>query len=371
MHASTSFEPRKGEIYAHTSLRGIASLGVVGYHGTLLIGPNALEGEGFVYDFMTNGYFFVDMFFVLSGFIMVENYAKRLFKGEDSTSLDKGAVLQFWWRRLFKILPNYYAALGIGLLVAVIANMLRDDAFPLNCLASSLVSYVFLVHELGGGVCYNINQPLWSIVTELLAYSCFPILIFLLRAPVLMPALAVCLYGMLFHYSQDLSPLSGFPSVVRTFAGFVLGMWLAAVHTHIPAHYKAWLQIPTFLAVIFAMAWGPDSAVIFAFVLLVLATASNSGALTNLSRQTWLYRLGRVSFSMYLVHVPLLTIFHLLIHKIAADTGFAVTSMPSLIISVAIACSLVVGFANYLWIEWPIECVARRMRGPLQSKTGA
>ena len=363
-----AFKPRRNEIYAHTSLRGVASLCVVAYHAALFFRPR--DANGFVYDFLGNSFFFVDMFFILSGFIMVESYGARLRKRVDGGVLDGRAVVEFWWRRLLKILPNYYAALGLGLVIAVVINLLRNDPFPAQCLAESLTAYVMLVQELGGGVCYNINQPLWSIVTELIAYIGFPVLVLLLGSPIFMLLLVVCLYGLLFTLSQEAGPIAGFPSVVRTFGGFVLGMWLAQVHMRVPSSLKTMLQLPAFLGVVLAVAWGVNTAVILACALLVLVTAADTGVLTRLSQHAWLYRLGRISFSMYLVHIPLLIFFHLVLSKIEVDTGLSFTSIPGLTIPVGIGIGLAAGFVNYLWIEWPIERVAKKRRGPLQSGAG-
>jgi hypothetical protein len=71
-------QPRESEIFAHTSLRGLAALSVVGYHACLSSDITAAAG-GPVAAFFLSSFIFVDLFFMLSGFIMVETYGARLY----------------------------------------------------------------------------------------------------------------------------------------------------------------------------------------------------------------------------------------------------------------------------------------------------
>lgn len=349
---------RANEIYGHTVLRGIAALCVVGYHSMLLV--NTPSSTGLLHDFLMNSYLFVDVFFILSGFIMVECYGARLRRPGQKVP-DWQHVQKFWNRRFLKILPNYYAALLISLVLAILLNLLRNDTFPVACLARSLGAYIVMAQELSGGVCYNINQPLWSIVTELIAYLAFPVL--LLLRPGLLPILAVGFYCTLLVSDGGVAPISGGASVLRTFAGFMFGMYLAHVHAFLSDRVKSALQVPAFLALMGATALGLHGMALAFAGVVVLATASQTGPLTRLSQAKWLYRLGRISFSLYLLHVPFLVIFNLTLHKLEADFDLILfASRPEAIVLGAMVISLGVGTAYYLWIEWPIERALQRWR---------
>lgn len=77
MKANSSFAPRTGEIYIHTALRGLAALSVVGYHAML-----GATGKGYsdnlLQNFFLSSFMFVDLFFMLSGFIMNESYGEKI-----------------------------------------------------------------------------------------------------------------------------------------------------------------------------------------------------------------------------------------------------------------------------------------------------
>ena len=63
--------PEAGEITAHTALRGLAALMVVLYH-CALTSPNVSLGP--LTALIQRGYLFVDIFFILSGFILMRRY---------------------------------------------------------------------------------------------------------------------------------------------------------------------------------------------------------------------------------------------------------------------------------------------------------
>lgn len=120
MSLPAALRPRPEEVYGHTALRGLAALSVVGYHG-LLIATTGAQGAGPVSNFFLHSFIFVDLFFMLSGFIMVEAYGQRL----SGPGLRLANVQQYWYRRAAKILPNYYVWLG----VAVAVTLARDAYF--------------------------------------------------------------------------------------------------------------------------------------------------------------------------------------------------------------------------------------------------
>lgn len=99
-------------IFGLDMLRFCAILLVLISHGRHLLHP-IFEST----DFMSiGGYWGVELFFVLSGFliggILIKNYEK-----EERFNMD--SVLYFWKRRWFRTLPNYYLILLVNILVAI------------------------------------------------------------------------------------------------------------------------------------------------------------------------------------------------------------------------------------------------------------
>ena len=89
-------------------LRGIASIMVVFHHAWYLIEPEISIGFG------ATG---VDIFFVISGFIMAYSYsrAEPASAPDSSRSASRaGAAMDFWLKRLIRVAPLYWVALAIA-----------------------------------------------------------------------------------------------------------------------------------------------------------------------------------------------------------------------------------------------------------------
>ncbi|WP_456439682.1 acyltransferase family protein [Psychroserpens sp.] len=107
----------------------------------------------------------VDVFFVLSGFligrILYKMYTSREFTFKD--------VTYFWIRRWFRTLPNYYLALIINILVAIyIGNQLPDQ----------LWKYGFFLHNFSTQLPWFFPES-WSLSVEEFAYILGPLLMYL------------------------------------------------------------------------------------------------------------------------------------------------------------------------------------------------
>lgn len=349
-HSPGAFAARGNEVYLHTALRGVAALCVVAYHASLLNEPAA--GATAVGAFFLSSYLFVDLFFLLSGFIMVESYAGRM--GET------GAVLRFWWKRLTKILPNYYIWLGVAIAVVLLRRALlgfpeASDA----CVTEAIWRHLLLIQNLAGA-CLYFNTPLWSIVVELLAYMLFPLLVLGLRVWALMLGGALALYaGLMWHYgTMDL--LHGAASVLRCLAGFVAGMALARAADLAPRGVMVWAQLPVLAAVLVLVSAGADGFAVLAMTGLVYVTARNLGPLLPLARSGLGYILGRASFSIYLVHIPLLALLNLLAYKIEAETGLAIATTWWAFVALNLLVSGGAGVLAYLLVEQRIERALQR-----------
>ncbi|MEP3848431.1 MAG: acyltransferase [Paracoccaceae bacterium] len=355
----SAFQPRRNENYAHTTLRGLAALCVVAHHGYHLV-PHP-PGYNPVYEFIDSSYLFVDLFFILSGFIMQETYGRNLRKSYAKADWMR-AVGHYWLRRVLKIMPNYYLGVLVGVIVFILINGLRSETLLSECLRESTVAYVFLFQELSGGTCISINQPLWSIVTEMICYLVFPLLLLMLRIPMFYLIISSGLYAALLLSFQNMNIIQGAPSIFRTLAGFLLGMYLAQAHTVLSDTLKARLQIPVFVAIALCVSLRLELLALVCFAMMVAVTASRQGPLTQISMAPIFYNPGRASFAIYLVHMPLLIFFKLAAHKFETDTGLAVTSYPSLFVFVSLGLALSFGLLGFRWAEWPIENIARSIR---------
>ncbi|MEP6068593.1 MAG: acyltransferase [Paracoccaceae bacterium] len=355
----SAFQPRRNENYAHTALRGFAALCVVAHHGYHLV-PHPPSYNP-VYEFIDSSYLFVDLFFILSGFIMQETYGRNLRKSYANAGWMR-AVGRYWLRRALKVIPNYYLGVLLGVAVFVLINRLRSEALFPDCLRETTTAYLFMYQELSGGTCLDINQPLWSIVTEMICYLIFPLMLLILRIPLFYLIISLGLYAVLLLYAPDMSIIQGVLSIFRTLAGFLLGMYLAQAHKGLPDVVKTRLQLPTLVGMVLSICFSLEALALVCFAMMVLVTASQHGPLVQISKASALYNPGRASFAIYLVHMPLLIFFRLVVHKLEADTGLEITSYPSLLVLASLCIALGFGVLAFRWVEWPIENIARSIR---------
>ena len=127
-------------------LRGIAALGVLAYH---------LSGLFHIPQIMPKGYLFVDLFFLLSGFVLTPVVAARRTGG-----MSAGAFLAARTRRFWPL-----AALGtvLGALVFSL-NPGFPDVWPKLALALAFMPAIVLSHAL-----FPLNVVQWSLLWELAA----------------------------------------------------------------------------------------------------------------------------------------------------------------------------------------------------------
>ncbi|WP_052172338.1 acyltransferase family protein [Psychroserpens jangbogonensis] len=107
----------------------------------------------------------VDVFFVLSGFLI----GRILYKMYISKDFSFKEVTYFWVRRWFRTLPNYYLTLVINILVAIyIGNQLPDE----------LWKYGFFLHNFSSQLPWFYPES-WSLSVEEFAYILGPLLLYL------------------------------------------------------------------------------------------------------------------------------------------------------------------------------------------------
>jgi len=112
----------------------------------------------------------VELFFVLSGFLLFLPYARAAFLDRDPPSVQK-----FFQRRAFRILPAYWASLAIFVLVLLPLH----DA-PLGVPSSSGITnvglHVILAQNLLKSYFEGINPVYWTMAVEVQFYIVLPII---------------------------------------------------------------------------------------------------------------------------------------------------------------------------------------------------
>lgn len=307
--------PAPRQIRSHAALRGVAALMVVAYHLQFGIGPRlALEtGTGL----FRRSYLFVDLFFILSGFII--SYVNDAERRTPITASEAGSFFRARFARLY---PLHLFCLGYLVIFEVLLSLTyiaagRDGlaGWTSGSITSLLVQIVLLnawTPGLGGW-----NVPSWSISAELFAYLAFPLLVGLhsrARRPAELAMLAgavACLLGITASRG-NLDVVSGL-APLRCLAGFMLGMliffWRGPI-ARCPAAILSALQIASLGATIVLLGVSsPDPLIVPAFVVLVATTWTDAGVLPRLLGRGPFLWAGEISYSVYLNHVPLMRMF--------------------------------------------------------------
>ena len=284
-----------------TSLRFWAALWVALY----TFWPNL--DAGFVPLLTTKGYLGVELFFVLSGFILAHVYLASF--GEKRFS-----YRTFLWARVARVYPLHIASLlGVMALgLAAVSVGLSIDASVLSW--KTLIPNLLMVHAWGFASESGWNHPSWSISAEWLAYLAFPVFATGAWAMRARPwrAVALTAAGLIVTYLV-FERLAGFPLTQATFHWgglriipcFALGCALYLAYRHAPLprpRLMALMALGLMLTSASVAAW--DGITVLASGFLILALASIPvGQAKVLGSRPAVY-LGEISYAIYMVCAP-------------------------------------------------------------------
>jgi len=249
----------------------------------------------------------VDIFFVLSGFILAMTY-RSWFSGE----LTRRSYLKFLQRRFARIYPLHFVIL-VAVVAMVIAAIL-SGAHTRNGLErfdfTTLPEQFLLIHAwnlFGHGV-GPWNPPSWSISIEALAYVLFPAAIFITSGWAKTRPWALVAGAVLAGFALNaMTPwgLDGFAGIARGLSEFALG---CAVFNVAASDLGTWLKselgsLVAALILVIAYALTPDTGFVIAVAaapLLLTLCADNLVSRALGSRVVFF--LGEISYSIYLGH---------------------------------------------------------------------
>ncbi len=300
---------KKQHFPALDGLRGMAILIVVIYHNF-----------GFIQRYIFFGWVSVDLFFVLSGYLITDILLKTVHK--------KNYLKNFYARRVLRIFPLYYLSLILFLIVLPRVQSVLDLSYYVKHQAyiwTYLQNWLYVFKDPSPQTGLN---HLWSLAVEEQFYILWPFVILILKKPkrliFFMILLLLCVIGLrLWAWMQQVSQLSYFNLYTFTrIDGICLGCITALVRHINPGLFK---KITPYVVSLFALlnfgfyfldrlhpSQFPYLALIgyttFALLLALLVNEAVMGASKIVSfifNISFLRFLGKISYGFYIFHWPL------------------------------------------------------------------
>jgi peptidoglycan/LPS O-acetylase OafA/YrhL len=347
------------EVKSLTGLRGAAALIVMLYH----FSDGDAYFQSYVPSLIERGYLFVDVFFVLSGFVMALSYS-RYFKDGITISDYKS----FMVKRLARIYPLYIFLTLVFQLkyeLKYLGGSWERDAHTTDFIAS-----VLMVQAWGFGFSY-VAGTTWSLSTELFAYIIFPFVVSF--AVFARPAYALGVFALSVvlllivvtsHQgvggSMNVVASSSIMPVLRCLAGFFLGLIcyrFSQMNTCRKFFTPSAALLVVMIGLLLAAHFEAHDLILFAFfppIVLMLYFEPALARLVFANRVS--HHLGVVSYSMYLVH-PLFSARRLepIAERYMGNIAHPLTLIALSLLTWGGACVL------YRWVEKPGRLYVQRI----------
>lgn len=328
-------------------LRLIASLGIASIHMVTHVGMAPPNGFNL----------FVDLFFVISGIVIGSLYAGKI---EDTAS-----YFDFMQRRVARIYPLhvltliFYIAVGLGV---AYAHLPVDDIHRYD--PDQILPNLLLVQAWFPNGKLSFNYVSWSISAEFFVYLTFPAIalcvgrqigtgLLFIAATLFLGIVAstILMSCTLVKLHWDLGELRALPS-------FGFGVWLSIFgHRFIGTRSR---QMATTIFSLSACAFvgailcdAPDYALLMLVYLVVAsAYACDLSELPTFASWGPLSSLGHLTYSLYMLHVPVSTVFLSFVFPRIIGHG-SVSGYVSLVLAVGIL--FMVAQLSFVYFETPMR----------------
>ena len=271
-------------------LRGIAAIIVVLYHF-----PNDARPSLFVNYLCNHGHHLVDVFFVLSGFILMYKY-------READITPRGFLSRRFWR-IVPLLICTNLLFILKLLIPVVIGKAAFDDFLIRFLESFFLSDSHLLF--GGSI--GLNPASWSVTAELYAYLIFSLIYFRERKYriILSAIIVLSSFVTLFNSNGFLSATQY--GLNRCLYGFFIGCLVSEIKFNFAIPYSGiLLLIFVSLGYFFDNDWFfRISPIIYSILVLSIANGNAPMLLNGIIQY-----LGKISFSLYLIHPLFLSLYH-------------------------------------------------------------
>jgi len=349
------------EIIALTSIRGVAAIWVLIFHYLMPINRDVACVSCYI-PFLQKGVLAVDLFFILSGYILSFVYYDKLFNSRHE--LSKSTVILFLKARLSRVYPLHLFTLSI----LVIWTGIMCEVFPEYLMNSrnnieTLIYNIFLVQSWGVWEDASWNKPSWSISAEFFAYLIFPFFIaFVLKTykqRVVIVGFIMIIVMIIYRDFYD-GKTFGFgdgEALYRCLVEFIYGV-LGFVITKknnlkfVEFLEKSWIQIILVIILLCSISMSDyESLVILLYLPLIISISHDNGLISNILKYKGFHYLGVISYSIYLNHALMLFVYRdirVYFFGFPPSLGLMTESIIFLILTV---CTILVSHLTYTYIE--------------------
>jgi len=304
-----------------------------------------------------HGYLSVDLFFVLSGFVMALSYG-RLFS---ASALSK-AYPTFLLRRIARVYPLYIVVMFITA-VQDVRHMLQHH-ISLLTYGPEFVANLFFLD--GIGLSDRIVGSSWSVGAEFAAYLMLPVLLIATagRGRAVISAIVAYVAVLLLAYppfgatspgvSGPLDIAAGYSvlPVVRCVAEFTIGLALFTCVDAIKNRFRNNMSSLLLMVVIVVVLAMPSADVLFVLLSAVLIAALlNDTIVTRAFAWRPIFFLGELSYAIYLWHRILFGFYNAIFARLSAHSGHLIAKLGAMACFWAILIG--VAYASYRLIEVP------------------
>jgi peptidoglycan/LPS O-acetylase OafA/YrhL len=358
----------KAKLEKFDVLRGVAILSVFLYHALILYqslydfpyenGVLAFTTLNTARKFLvifpfTYGWFGVQLFLVISGFLIHNSYLQ---------SGKSFHFIKFINRRFWRIYPPYL----ICLLIFFITQLqdkgnLRDLFFHLG-----------LLHNFSDKTIYTINGSYWSLALEFQLYLLYPLFLFLCKKIGINKCiLFLFLINISMSFSEIIFSINSFAFTtcfIKSWIIWALGAWYAQQYFEgkvfkCNVYITVFLLIGFYAVIFFRILSHFMYLYVSIFFIYIIYSYLQSGNMRIGKFQTLVSKLGVYSYSFYLLHQPLIRLFHDKVIIIGSNwlLQYVIVSSIGLIIFYFISS------ASYKWVELKSILIGKKLEGKMIS----
>jgi peptidoglycan/LPS O-acetylase OafA/YrhL len=270
------------------------------------------------------GFLGVDIFFVLSGFLIT---SLLLIERSNNSRI---SLSNFYARRALRLLPALYLLLAVDAAISVfekqsLSGQWNETWTSLLYLNNWYYVWPWLRH---GSVNFESNLGhLWSLAVEEQFYLLWPMVLMLLlkfrRLKVFAPIFITVFIGAVVLRRTILwnDDVNWIVILIRTDArldSLLMGALLALFYRHIVVHktvlkLMAYTALPIFIVIAYQ---GPSNTFLYtsgftfvavAILVMILASVEQAWLVSQVLEQSWLRFIGRISYGLYLWHYVVFT----------------------------------------------------------------